>query len=97
MEVKVIAQMDNTIDNTFESANRIYDVEGLAPTLPTGCGGGSHTENIGANMEIKRVDAFSTRMVRTELGKMLRKDYESHKIHHKFNEHRVMEIGGGTF
>ena len=45
-------------------------------------------------MEIKRVDAFSTRMVRTELGKMLRKDYESHKIHHRFNEHRVMEVGG---
>lgn len=45
MEVKVIAQMDNTIDHTFESANRIYDVEGLAPTLPTGCGGG-HTPKI---------------------------------------------------
>ena len=39
MEVIVIARMDNTIDNTFESANRIYDVEGLAPTIPT-CGGG---------------------------------------------------------
>lgn len=39
MEVKVIAQMDNTIDNTFESANRIYSADGLAPTLPTGCGG----------------------------------------------------------
>ena len=45
-------------------------------------------------MEIKRVDAFSTRMVRTELGKILRKDYELHKIHHRFNEHRVMEVGG---
>ena len=45
-------------------------------------------------MEIRRIDAYATRMVRTELGKMLRKDYESHKIHHKFNEHRVMEIGG---
>lgn len=46
MEVKVIAQMDNTIDNTFESANRIYGIDGLAPTLPTGCGGGSYTEDI---------------------------------------------------
>lgn len=44
-EVKVIAQMDNTIDNTFESANRIYSADGLAPTLPTGCGGG-HTPKI---------------------------------------------------
>ena len=40
MEVKVIAQMDNTIDHTFESANRIYDIQGLSPTIPT-CGGGN--------------------------------------------------------
>lgn len=45
-------------------------------------------------MEIKKINAYSIRMVRTELGKMLRKDYESHKIHHGFNEHRVMEVGG---
>lgn len=38
MVVKVIAQMDNTIDHTFESANRIYGVMGLSPTIPT-CGG----------------------------------------------------------
>lgn len=42
----------------------------------------------------KLINAYSVRMVRTELGKMLRKDYESHKIHHRFNEHRVMEVGG---
>lgn len=39
MEVKVIGQMDNTIDHTFESANRVYDVDGVAPTMNT-CGGG---------------------------------------------------------
>lgn len=39
MEVIVIGQMDNTIDHTFESANRIYSVNGIAPTIPT-CGGG---------------------------------------------------------
>lgn len=38
-DVKVIGQMDNTIDNTFESANSVYDVEGVAPTMNT-CGGG---------------------------------------------------------
>lgn len=38
-EVKVIGQMDNTIDHTFESANRVYDVRGVAPTINT-CGGG---------------------------------------------------------
>jgi hypothetical protein len=36
---KIIGQMDNTIDHTFESANRIYDTESIAPTLNT-CGGG---------------------------------------------------------
>lgn len=36
---KVIGQMDNTIDHTFESANRVYDSEGIAPALNT-CGGG---------------------------------------------------------
>lgn len=25
---------------------------------------------------------------------MLRKEYEAHRIHHKFNEYRIMEIGG---
>lgn len=38
-EVKVIGQMDNTIDNTFESANRVYDIGGVSPTMNT-CGGG---------------------------------------------------------
>jgi DNA (cytosine-5)-methyltransferase 1 len=38
-EVKVIGQMDNTIDHTFESANRVYDTNGISPTLNT-CGGG---------------------------------------------------------
>ena len=38
MEGKVIGQMDNTIDHTFESANRVYDVGGVAPTMNT-CGG----------------------------------------------------------
>ncbi len=39
MEVKVIGKMDNTMDNTFESANRVYDKNGLSPTINT-CGGG---------------------------------------------------------
>ena len=27
-DVKIIGQMDNTIDHTFESANRVYDIGG---------------------------------------------------------------------
>lgn len=38
-EVKIIGQMDNTIDHTFESANRVYDIGGVAPTMNT-CGDG---------------------------------------------------------
>jgi len=32
--------MDNTIDHTFESANRVYDKNCLCPTIPT-CAGGN--------------------------------------------------------
>lgn len=49
MEIKLIGQMDNTMDHTFESANRVYGPEGIAPTLPTSCGGG-HTPKV---MEVK--------------------------------------------
>lgn len=40
MEIKLIGQMDNTTDNTFESANRVYGSDGISPTIPTSCGGG---------------------------------------------------------
>lgn len=39
IDIKVIGQMDHTLDNTFESANRVYDKEGISPTINT-CGGG---------------------------------------------------------
>lgn len=38
-DVKIIGQMDNKIDHTFESANRVYDTDGVAPAMNT-CGGG---------------------------------------------------------
>lgn len=40
MEIQIIGQMDHTMDNTLESANRVYGTEGIAPTLPT-CAGGN--------------------------------------------------------
>ena len=36
----VIGQMDNTLDHSFESANRVYSAMGLAPTIST-CAGGN--------------------------------------------------------
>lgn len=83
MEVKIIGQMDNTVDHTFESANRVYDKNGISPTINT-CGGGG--------LQPKVIDAQAVRMVRTEEGKALRKDYENGTIHHGFNEHREMEL-----
>ena len=49
-KVHVIGQMDNTIDHTFESANRVYDVEGIAPTIPTCCGGGHQPKILAINI-----------------------------------------------
>ena len=58
-DIKIIGKMDHTIDHTFESANRVYGTDGIAPTLPTSCGGG-HTPKV---MDINRLgviegDAF---------------------------------------
>lgn len=50
---RIIGQMDNTIDHTFESANRVYDKEGLCPTIPTGAGGG-HLPKILTRQQCKR-------------------------------------------
>ena len=45
LKCRIIGQMDNTQDHTFESANRIYDAFYLCPTIPTSCGGG-HTPKV---------------------------------------------------
>lgn len=41
-QIIIKGQMDNTLDNTFESANRVYDNKHSCPTIPT-CGGGYTT------------------------------------------------------
>lgn len=86
-QVNVIGCMDNTMDNTFESANRVYGQDGCSPTINT-CGGGDRQPKI---LEVKKMNAQSLRMVRTDEGKALRKAYESGEIHHGFNEHRTAE------
>lgn len=50
---RVVGQMDNTTDHTFESANRVYDKDGLCPTIPTGTGGG-HLPKILTRQQGKR-------------------------------------------
>lgn len=90
-EIVVIGTMDNNLDHTFESANRVYGVDGIAPTVNT-CGGGGLQAKI---MEVQKINSdcktVALRMVRTEEGKRLRKLYEAHEIHHGFNEHRKAE------
>ena len=36
----LLGQMDNSLDHTLVSANRVYSINGVAPTIPTCCGGG---------------------------------------------------------
>ena len=40
-KTNVVGTMDNTLDHTFESANRVYSTEGIAPTIHTCAGGGT--------------------------------------------------------
>ena len=42
-EVRIIGKMDNTLDHTFECANRVYDTNALSPTI-TNCGGGGNLQ-----------------------------------------------------
>ena len=46
--------MDNTLDNTFESANRVYGVSGIAPTIPTCSGGGIQPKIIDVSIVAQR-------------------------------------------
>ena len=62
----------------------VWEKQGICPTLTTTQGGGREPMII--------EDAQAIRMVRTEEGKALRKEYESGAIHHGFNEHREMEL-----
>lgn len=44
-EVIVVGRMDHVQDHTFESANRVYSINGISPTVPT-CVGGDHKPKI---------------------------------------------------
>lgn len=63
MEVKIIGQMDNTIDHTFESANRVYDKNGISPTINT-CGGGGLQPKV---IEFKKIPCKLDKMPDGEL------------------------------
>lgn len=80
--------MEQKIGNIFgftggNYAGNVYSKDHLSPTLNTMQGGCKQPMIVEAN---------SIRMVRTEEGKALRKQYENHEIHHGFNEHREPEL-----
>lgn len=72
------------LSNAKTQSRTVYDIDGVSPTLCSGMDHGNTMPHI--------LDAQAIRMVRTEEGKVLRKEYESGAIHHGFNEHREMEL-----
>lgn len=70
------------------SPYNLSEIQEKSPALTTGCGSPTTTSGFLFFEPIK--DAVCMRLERTEEGKKLRKDYESGKIHHGFNEHRML-------
>lgn len=64
-KVEVIGCMDNTIDNTFESANRVYDTDGLCQTIHT-CAGGNTKLKI---LEVCKLDVNELGFIEHGTGK----------------------------
>ena len=65
-------------------AGNVYEKNNLCPTINTCQGGGKQP------MIVEKANA--TRMVRTEEGKKLRKQYENHEIQHGFNEFKEPKL-----
>lgn len=82
-EVKKLGFMDSGTGQ--HQSNTVYDENAVCPNITTINGGGTQQIKV-------LTDAQAVRMVRTEEGKALRKQYENHELHHGFNEHREMEL-----
>lgn len=82
LEVKQLGFMDNGTGK--HQSNTVYDENAVCPNITTIGGGGTQ--------QIKILTAEALRMVRTEDGKALRKQYENHEIYHGFNEYRKPEL-----
>ena len=54
-KINVVGTMDNTLDHTFESANRVYSTEGIAPTIHTCCGGGTEIKILTDEYRIRKL------------------------------------------
>ena len=54
-KINVVGTMDNTLDHTFESANRVYSTEGIAPTVHTCAGGGTEIKVLTDEYSIRKL------------------------------------------
>ena len=54
-KINVVGTMDNTLDHTFESANRVYSTEGIAPTVHTCAGGGTEIKVLTDEYNIRKL------------------------------------------
>lgn len=54
-KINVVGTMDNTLDHTFESANRVYSTEGIAPTIHTCAGGGTEIKVLTDEYSIRKL------------------------------------------
>ena len=70
VKLTMLGQMDNTMDNTFESANRVYDCNGLCPTIPTMAGGNIEPKTIVA-MRGRNPDIPSDRTIGSQTEQRL--------------------------
>lgn len=80
-------QKDNLVlENVYDFYNDKIKEDGVCGTITGAC---SH--NGSGTFGVIEKDVVALRMVRTEEGKALRKEYEAGKLHHGFNEHRTAE------
>jgi DNA (cytosine-5)-methyltransferase 1 len=94
-EIKIAGNMDHTLDHTFESANRIYDITGICPTIPTAQGGGI-TPKILEKNEPKLVGGLGEK----NFGKQYRQGnrvYDSQSIAMCLNSQPVGNTGGNSY
>ena len=54
-EIKVVGTMGNSEDHTYESTNRVYSTDGIAPTSDTCQGGGHETKILTNEFRIRKL------------------------------------------
>ena len=102
-EIKVIGQMDNSIDHTHEDANRVYDENGIALTIQT-YNGGNRQPKIIDSIPINVMQDETCRTIKSQYGQTSTVNFEKQgtfgatgvvHISQASNEPVPCKIGGG--